>query len=206
MSWDIQKRILLVVAVLLLLLLSFAVGISFGAAFGKNYFLSTLYPALSVLGNWVAGIGALAAVFTSLWLAESQKRLNAENLDVKFSLVVLPPDMTNRLMVYVVSNGNKPSNIMSLSIISTDSKIALCVKDIDNASSQFPQYLSYGQTANFLLVKESESYINNYVSEHCNGKYSGLKAVINTAIGTFKVPFNNEIITHLKESAKSGKG
>ncbi|HTF97491.1 MAG TPA: hypothetical protein VL995_15230 [Cellvibrio sp.] len=201
MTWKIQKNILLAIAVILIALLTFAIGVSFGTSYDKGSLIEVLFPALEVVGNWIAGIGAIAAVFTSLWLADNQRSLNTEELDIKFNLVVSPPDMTNRLMVYVVSKGNRPANVKSLSIYSAKATVAMWVKDLDLQSSRLPIEMPYGHDASFLLVKGVESYINDYVKEHCGGEYSGLRVQINTTLGSFFVSFNNEILEHLRSTA-----
>ncbi len=200
-TWRNQKRILQAVAVVLIALLSFAIGVSFGISYDKESLVDVLFPALSVVGNWVAGIGAVAAVFTSLWLADNQRKLNSEELDVKFSLVVSPPDMTSRLMVSVVSKGNRPANVKSLSILSPDSSVGMFVKDLDPQADNLPIVMPYGHDANFLLVQGAESFINNYVKKHCRGDHSGLRIQLNTTLGTFFVPFSNEIVEHLRKSS-----
>lgn len=149
MSWHNQKKILLAVAVILIALLSFAIGVSFGTSYDNGSLINVLFPALGVVGNWIAGIGAIAAVFTSLWLADNQRKLNSEEIDVKFNLVVSPPDMTSRLMVSAVSKGNRPANVKSLSIYSANSTVAMWVKDLDPQSSHLPIVMPYGHDASF---------------------------------------------------------
>ncbi|MCV6621633.1 MAG: hypothetical protein OIF51_07760 [Cellvibrionaceae bacterium] len=198
MTWHSQKKILLAVAVILIGLLSFAIGVSFGTSYDKGSFINVLFPALSVVGNWVTGIGAVAAVFTSLWLADNQRKLNSEDIGVKFNLIVSPPDMTKRLMVSAVSKGNRPANVKSLSIYSGDSTVAMWVKDLDPQSSHLPLVMPYGHDASFILVPDTESFIIDYVQEHCEGKYSGLKMQLNTTLGSFSIPFSKEILEHLQ--------
>ncbi|MBY6186783.1 hypothetical protein KUV89_09135 [Marinobacter hydrocarbonoclasticus] len=208
MTWQSQKKILLAVAVILIALLSFAIGVSFGTSYDKGSLIDVMFPALGVVGNWIAGIGAVAAVFTSLWLADNQRKLNTEDIEIKLSLVVSPPDMTSRLMVSAVSKGNRPANLKSLSIYSTNSTVAMWVKDLDPQSSLLPIVLPYGHDASFLLVQGTESYINNYVEEHCGGEYAGLRMQLNTTLGTFFAPFSREIIEHLRDTSanKSSQG
>ncbi len=208
MTWHNQKKILLAVAVILIALLSFAIGVSFGVSYDNGSLINVLFPALGVVGNWIAGIGAIAAVFTSLWLADNQRKLNTEEIEVKFNLVVSPPDMTSRLMVSAVSKGNRPANVKSLSIYSANSTVAMWVKDLDPQSSHLPIVMPYGHDASFLLVRGTESYINGYVKEQCNGEYSGLRMQLNTTLGSFSVPFSSEVLEHLRSvgANKSSQG
>lgn len=70
MDWKQFKNISIVVGILLIAALAFVLGISFGVTYEKDSFTDIVIPALSAMGSWVAGVGALGAVFTSLWLAE----------------------------------------------------------------------------------------------------------------------------------------
>jgi ABC-type multidrug transport system permease subunit len=58
--------------------LAFLLGLSFGLGNNQAKFISETVPVLSMLGGWVSGIGALAAVLTTLWLADKQRREDVE--------------------------------------------------------------------------------------------------------------------------------
>ncbi|ASO30955.1 hypothetical protein CG015_17190 [Vibrio anguillarum] len=75
MDWKHIKLVSKVVVIILAAALSFVVGVSFGVSYNQETLTNVLIPALSALGGWVAGLGALAAVFTSLWLAEQQRKV-----------------------------------------------------------------------------------------------------------------------------------
>ncbi len=61
----------------------FLLGLSFGLSNNHDKFITETVPVLSMLGGWVAGIGALAAVLTTLWLADKQRRDDVESLQVQ---------------------------------------------------------------------------------------------------------------------------
>lgn len=201
MDWKYIKIISAVVAVLLIAVLSFIIGVSFGVTFEQNSLKDILIPSISAMGSWVAGLGALAAVFTSLWLAEQQKKINDENLTNLFDVFVFPPDMTGRLTIKVTSTGNKPSNINSLSICSKDSDVALMVAQLDPRGNQLPMQLAYGQQGIYVLPSNTENSINDYVKNRCSGSYKNLILSLNTSINSFSLPFNSKVIKHLVESS-----
>mgnify|MGYP000211837222 CR=1 FL=1 len=201
MDWKHIKVISAAVVVLLIAVLSFVIGVSFGVTFEQSSLKDILIPSLSAMGSWVAGLGALAAVFTSLWLAEQQKKINGENLTNVFDVFVCPPDMTGRLTVKVTSTGNKPSNINSLSIYSKDSDVALMVAQLDPRGNQLPMPLAYGQQGIYVLPSNTENSINDYVKNRCSGSYQNLILSVNTSINSFNIPFNSKVIQHLEESS-----
>lgn len=208
MDWKHIKVISAFVVVALIAALSFVIGVSFGVTFDESSLKDVLIPALSAMGGWVAGLGALAAVFTSLWLAEQQRKENGENLDNVFDVFISPPNMTGRLMIKVTSTGNKPSNINSISIYSKDSDVALMVAQLDHSGNQLPMQLAYGQQGIYVLPLNTEASINDYVHNRCSGSYNNLVLSVNTSLNSFNIPFNSKVIQHLVESSanKSSQG
>jgi len=201
MDWKYLKLISIMVAITLIAALSFAIGISFGVTFEQNTLTDVVIPVLSVMGNWVAGLGALAAVFTSLWLAKKQRENDCEKLKAIFDVLVFPPDLTPRLMVRATSIGNKPSNINSITIYSENAKVAMIVTELDRQGNQLPMPLSYGLQGMYILPLSIEPHINDYVTEHCSGLYKNLVVSVNTSLNEFKIPFNEQVIQHLKQGS-----
>jgi len=200
-DWIHVKVILAVIVVFLVAVLSFVIGVSFGVTFDQGSLTDVLIPSLSAMGSWVAGLGALAAVLTSLWLAEQQRKISGESLTNFFDVFVFPPDMTGRLAIKVTSTGNKPSNLNSLSIHSKDSDVAMMVAQLDLTGNQLPMQLAYGQQGIYVLPINTEDSINDYVQERCSGSYANLELSVNTSINSFSVPFNSKVIKHLEESS-----
>lgn len=199
MDWKHIKLITVAVFIILIAALSFVIGVSFGVTFEQDNLANILIPTLSAMGSWVAGLGALAAVFTSLWLAEQQRKDSGEKLNSVFDVFVFPPDLTERIAINVTCTGNKPSNLNSITIRSTDSTVALMVAQFDPCGHQLPIALPYGQQAVFIFPKNSEISINNYVKNNCSGSYRNLVLCINTTTNTFKVEFSKNVIEHLKK-------
>ena len=125
MDWKHIKLISVAVVVVLIAALSFVIGVSFGVTFEQDSLKDVLIPSLSAMGSWVAGLGALAAVFTSLWLAEQQRKNNSESLKCVFDVFVIQGEPNDALAVNVTSNGNKPSYINSITIHSSNSTVAM---------------------------------------------------------------------------------
>jgi hypothetical protein len=197
-GWKHIKYISVVVGVILIATLTFVLGISFGVTYEKDSFTEIVIPALSAMGSWVAGLGALGAVFTSLWLAEQQRKNSGESLKCVFDVFVIQGEPDDSLGVIVTSNGNKPSNINSITIHSSDSTVAMSIQQFAPSSAALPTYLPYGQQASFLLSSDFKSHINDYVNKHCTGSYKNLVLSVNTTTESFKVKFGKTVIEHLK--------
>ena len=198
MDWKHIKYISAVVGVILIATLSFVLGISFGVTYEKGSFTEIVIPALSAMGSWVAGLGALGAVFTSLWLAEQQRKNSGENLKCVFDVFVIQGVPDDSLGVVVTSSGNKPSNINSITIHSSDSTVAMSIQQFAPSSTALPTYLPYGQQASYLLSSDFKSHINDYVNKHCAGSYKNLFLSVNTTTNSFKVNFGKTVLEHLK--------
>ena len=198
MDWKHIKLILAIVGIVLIATLAFVLGVSFGVTFEKGSLTEIVIPALSAMGSWVAGLGALGAVFTSLWLAEQQRKNSGENLKCVFDVFVIQGEPDDALGVVVTSNGNKPSNINSITIHSSDSTVAMSIQQFAPSSAVLPTYLPYGQQASYFLSSDFKSHINDYVNNHCSGSYRNLFLSVNTTTNSFKVKFGKTVLEHLK--------
>lgn len=198
MDWKHIKYISAVVGVILVATLAFVLGISFGVTYEKDSFTEIVIPALSAMGSWVAGLGALGAVFTSLWLAEQQRKNSGESLKCVFDVFVIQGVPDDSLGVIVTSNGNKPSNINSITIHSSDSTVAISIQQFAPSSTALPACLPYGQQASYLLSSDFKFHINDYVNNHCSGSFKNLVLSVNTTTDSFKVKFGKTVIEHLK--------
>jgi len=197
-DWKHIKFILAIIVIILVAVLSFVIGISFGVTFDQDNLTVVLIPALSAMGSWVAGGGALAAVFTSLWLAEQQRKNNAESLKCVFDVFLIQGEPSEYLGVNVTSHGNKPSNINSITIHSLGSKVAMSIQQFSHLSAPIPTSLPYGQQALFILSSDFKTHINDYVKNRCSGSYKNLFLSVNTTTSVFKVKFGDSVLEHLK--------
>ncbi|WP_022954258.1 hypothetical protein [Leucothrix mucor] len=205
MDWKHIKLFLIVVSGILIASLSFVLGISFGVSYEYDSLLTVLIPFLGVLGNWVAGLGALAAVFTALWLADQQRKRDAEDLNIVFSVYISTINPEPYLAVIVTCKGSKPSRLNSITIHSGNSKMALAISQLDNTGNQLPILLSYGQQATCILKRGTSTSINDFVKNNCSGLYQNLYLSINTSTMSFKTPFDAKVIEYLEEKSATQK-
>jgi hypothetical protein len=203
MSWDRQKYVLLFAGVLLLLILAFLLGITYGVSSDRNQFINTLIPVFSAVGSWVSGIGALGAVFVALWLAEKKNKANREHLNLEFNCVLTSLHKDGLLCIEAVSVGQKPSNISSLYLVGGKG----CTKKIAwtefaQGSTALPSKLSYGEKAYYFLLPGSEKQIGEYIKVHCDGRAKELNILVNTTTETFSLKPNKGMQAMLESHAK----
>lgn len=165
--------------------LAFLLGLSLGLGSGHDKFISEAVPVLSMLGGWVSGIGALAAVLTTLWLADKQRREDVESLRVTINMSLIHPDKPWFITVQAVADGKRPSTIRGLTFTSPHARSALHVTGFMAFGNQLPIQLSYGEKADFHLDYGIERQLRVFVDEHCKGKSAGLKVVISTNLNSF---------------------
>lgn len=170
-----------------------ALGAAIGAANSYDQFRSLVIPLLSMLGSWVAGIGALSAVFVSLWMADRQRREDTENLMVRPGVCLITNENDWFVNVEVVSNGRRPSVVHSLKICSPHSKMFMQIIDFYHQSAQLPARLEYGEGLSFILTQRNKAQIKEYIDEHCDGRNEGLEVVVSTSLSTFKAPFDGNL-------------
>lgn len=168
-----------------LLFVSFAIGISFGASTDSSNFKDYWIPVLGMVGGWVSGIGALAAVVVSLWLARKQALDDTEHVEGKF---YLGTDGTDSFyMLTLVSKGKRPAKVRSISISGVGAKVNLYVSEWRYGSSGIPIFLNYGDDAVYIFKPDFESAIQGYVTKFLEGDRTRLRVLVSTTVKTYEL-------------------
>lgn len=203
MSWDRQKCVLIYVGVLLLVILTFLLGIAYGVSSERKQFIDTFIPVFSAVGSWVSGIGTLGAVFVALWLAEQQAKKDREHLRLSFSAALTPFHEDALLYIEAVSVGQKPSHISSLVLSGgKDCAHQMALFDFVQGSSVLPSRLGYGEVAHYFLPPGSEKQIGGYINSYCKGSAKELKIYVNTTTEVFDIKPSREMQAMLELHAK----
>lgn len=176
--------------------LAFLLGLSFGLGNNHDNFISETVPVLSMLGGWVSGIGALAAVLTTLWLADKQRREDVESLQVQVRSAIAMNGLGGWFIALnVISDGKRPVEVTNISVMSPHAKAYIPITDLAYGSSALPVSLSYGQRASFHLLAGFEREIRGFVNSHCKGRAAGLKVIISTTLKDFEAPLPEHLLT-----------
>lgn len=160
---------------------------------------------LNVIGTWLAGIGTIAAVVTSLWFA---RRENKIELAVKVSHRQLvtrgqseAPDL---LRIHVVNKGVRPANIINLGwfVGRFKNKKHLVQLLGDAESDTIPKMLYEGEEANFLIHLSRDSkpleWIDNFIKDvlqpNPKKQLKTLRLMVYTSVGqNFKTKIDRNL-------------
>lgn len=188
-------RLLWLPALLLVVGIAFLLGMSYGLGQSSDKFITSVVPVLSMLGAWISGLGALAAVVTTLWLANKQRREDVEHLKVSLNIGLMNPDEPWFISVDVVSDGRRPATVRGIAFTSPHAKHALHLTGFMSYGAQLPVQLSYGEKAGFMLSYGSEIELRRFVSEYCGGKAKGLKIAASTNLNSFEAPVSGNVLS-----------
>jgi len=189
-------KLLWVPVVVLLVGLAFLLGLSFGLGKSNASFVNEVVPVLSMLGGWVSGIGALAAVITTLWLADKQRREDVENIRVSVRSAIADTGEGGWFIaVNLTSDGKRPVRVISLSVHSPYANRYFQFTHFAWGGDSLPVSMSYGDSASLYLPYGADQQIAEFVRDHCGGRMKGLKFVVATTLREFEGPIHKNLLT-----------
>ncbi|NWA43805.1 hypothetical protein HX871_06920 [Pseudomonas reactans] len=190
---------ILCIVVLFLCVISGLLGLTAGINFNPDSTIKFI-PAWGSLGDWVSGLGALLAVLVTLWLADKQRREDAEILTV-VSNASFPvgPGYIGRpfISLELTSEGKRPVTAVAVGVTSVHSTMSLAITGFSQTSpvQNLPVRLEYGQRASIHLQPGAEIEIARYVDDHCGGRVDGLTFLISTTTGSWKGALSQNLLT-----------
>ncbi len=188
------------------LLIAFVTGIEVGFSVSREEYESSLVPALSVLGTWVGAFATCSAVIVSLWLALKQINQDKEILDCSLNMNLIPGYQNEACIgLTIVSKGNRPASISSISWFGEGAKTAMIVTKFNQYSAQLPKVLSYGERINILHIPDFEKELHSYVTIHMEGKFENLFLSVNTTTESKKVKVGTEMLSLIKRCESANK-
>jgi len=170
----------------------------------------------SVIGTWVASIGTVSAVITSLWMAYHQGRVKLDVVAGCRQLITQgSSDIPDYCMIKVVNIGNRPAKIVSVSWEAgrLNNKKHLIQMFGLRGFDDVPKMLQEGEEATFMIPfhlngdkKDWLISFPQYLAEDDPKIISSLKVVVHTSVGqSFKVKAEQGLIDKLKESLEANK-
>lgn len=127
-----------VIGFLFFAFISFALGVTFGVTTDGADFKGYWIPVLGMIGGWVSGLGALAAVVVSLWLAHKQSREDTELIDGRFFEATTGSE--DFFALTIVSKGKRPAKVRSITLGGLGAKKHLFVAQWGVGSSALPVF------------------------------------------------------------------
>lgn len=140
---------ILLVALSAMIGLAFLLGLSFGLGNNHKNFITDTVPVLSMLGGWVAGLGALLAV--GFALVQSHKQQEKEKARCR----ILLEEGQWYFKVQIVSDGIIPSTVLSASI-SFDGTQLYELSNFPKLGFLFPNKLDRGDVSTLIDVKRDD--------------------------------------------------
>lgn len=142
-------RLLIGIGCLLLVVLGIFIGMPLGASIQSNDSIKLLDFA-NIIGTWVGAIATAFAAGLALWLQRKADSANIENLNTIFSAGITLPDI-KVFTLKIVSTGQKPVKIQSITIQMPDIKLDLWIRPLIG-SSPIPVSLQfYSDDAIYIL-------------------------------------------------------
>ncbi|KDD65515.1 hypothetical protein V466_29270 [Pseudomonas mandelii PD30] len=172
------------VAFVFFVFVSFALGVSFGAATDSSNFKDYWVPVLSMIGGWVAGIGTLAAVVVSLWLAHKQSLEDTELVDGKFFVATNGDE--DFFALTLVSKGKRPAKVRSVSVGGAGAKRHLFIANWGWGSSALPVLMNYGDDATFRFRDDFEDTLDDFVKANLDGVKARVRILVSTTVKTYE--------------------
>jgi hypothetical protein len=146
----------------------------------------------SVIGTWIASIGTVSAVITSLWLANSVNKIKLK-VSAGHRILISPLEKNNNSYCYinVVNTGSKPLKIINIGWQAGRFKNKQQMVQIFGLpnSDDVPKMLTEGEEATFLvpfhLHNNEKDWLNsmaNMLTEKTNN-INSLKVCVLTSVG-----------------------
>lgn len=174
--------------VLLLLatsLLAFFIGCFIGYSHvgikDDSKFITLTIPFLSMLGSWVSGVGALFAVVASLYIALRAARENTEELDIQYSLVLVPSMYSStktevHASINITNMKRMRSSIQAVSFnFSNNPDLFILVNPAQLIVGKLPHTLEdYGDRLSLVIPKTIFSLVKEkWFMDNCKGEDVG---------------------------------
>lgn len=181
----------------------FILGVELGLSSSADKYEKSIIPALSVLGSWFGALATSAAVIISLWLAFKQLNQDREILDCRIDMTIIPGvQKTACIGLTIVSKGNKPANIQSITWRGEGTKKSMWVAEFNTNSEKLPKVLSYGEQLHLMHTPGFEVYLAEYVNEYMDGKFENLYLYLNTTTASKRVSISKSVLTTIRNSPK----
>lgn len=178
----------------LALIIAFVSGIQVGFTTTVDSYDKNILPTLSVIGVWFGSIATSSAVIVSLWLAFKQLSKDKEILEFRLNMLVIPGHQDKACIgVTILSKGDKPSIIDSITWHCSNSTISIYIQQFHANSAQLPAVLSYGQRINIIHEEDFEIHLSEYINEYSNKNLDSLYMTVNTTTESHKVKLTKDV-------------
>jgi hypothetical protein len=187
-----MNKLLVVVIVMAVLGLpaAFVAGLTVAVSFeGGGSSAEILKTFLGSVGDWVSGLGALAAAVIAIYLADKQRRDSLPQIHVRQGVEA------REIRINLVSVGDRSVHILAVYLRSRklDGRARLV------SSRDLPKTLEYGGILPITADRGRCGNFSNFISrsdDHCD--LPDLEIVVEASTRTFIVPVDREVIDFIE--------
>ncbi|MGY2338004.1 hypothetical protein ACW9HW_02010 [Pseudomonas sp. SDO5532_S415] len=185
--------LLVVVSSLVGLVVGFAFAIRLNPQTADVYLLN-----LGSVGDWVSGVGALSAVFVTLWLNDKQRKENTERIKVE------QVSREEGLLISVISSGNRPSLVTGLYIGHKNSEEKLHLSKSNFLKEKFPiGRIDFGELISVLVLDKFDLQIAQEAEKRFGKKFDDLLLIVTTSLGRFSFPLDSVYVSYMRHHLES---
>jgi len=108
----------------------------------------------SMIGTWLASIGTIAAVMTSLYLARKNDKVNlivTSKLIFLFEYLREYTDDDHYVCIEITNNGNKPVTIQNIAWKMSKNKFVIVPMNPNPITDTLPKMINYGETVRWAI-------------------------------------------------------
>lgn len=154
-------------------------------------------PDWGSLADWVAGIGALAAVFATVYFGWKQRQdlLPRLSMHAMGAIVALANVPINIFVLKLSNPGSVPVELKGVFINSDHSTDALCIPTnmVIPGTESLPAVLSPGKGMTIHFDRHALAALKKYVREQCGGENKGLHLSVTGSVRDFSIPLDPAI-------------
>lgn len=157
----------------------------------------TLKTALGSAGDWVSGLGALAAATIAIYLADKQRRDNSARMEINQYFT------EDNFTIDLISVGEKPATVRGIYIRSPRlRKQAMISRPPILKSNAIPARFEYGDVQRLTIDKSIYLEIALEIEHELGQKeFRGLQLVIGTSTVEFKVDLDPQFAAVLERES-----
>ncbi|AQY67430.1 hypothetical protein [Pseudomonas veronii] len=201
-------KYLIVLGALAAFVLGCLLGLTAGVNLNPNATVSFV-PNWGSLGDWVSGVGALLAVVVAVWLADTQRKDNAEKLTLKCG--VKPANDGSMifggrdLVVELISSGSRPVRVSGAKIGAKGKAGGWKAYMAGPTGKGFPFTLNYGEGEEIRLSFRDVSDVLDHFSAEYQGDLSKAQATVFSTLGHWEVDISTTLseLKMLREKQRS---
>lgn len=158
-------------------------------------------PNWGSVGDWVSGIGAFVAVIVAVWLADTQRKDNAERL--KLNGAIQPSNNGSALfggvdlVIDVVSSGNRPVNLSGARIGVKNFDSGWNAYMAGSTGKGFPVLLNYGESTQIRLSQGDAKAVFRHFDNNHQGDLSKAQITVFSTLGHWQLDLS-DLLAQLK--------